>query len=180
MALPDKQESKLPYGSNLDTLIAEMSAPKQNFTPPTPPQGAQSPGSPPGWTPPEIDTDPVTPMDPEAAKRQGERLARTIDGGLSFAAAMYAKEESTEKYKASPGEITDLGNALGDLSLEYNIKLNPWVNVIFLMVMIYGPKFMAASNDRRFNIMADKMKEMQEKIESLEKKKDILEKEDKA
>ena len=51
--------------------------------------------------------------------------------------------------------------------MEYQVKINPWANLAFLNVMIYGPKLMQASTDRRFNILNDRMAAMEGKINKL-------------
>ena len=126
---------------------------------------------------PPWDTEPAEPLDPEAAKRSGLRMAKTIDGMLSLGASAYAKEKERKKYQASEGELNDLADPLSELSVKYDFQLSPEIRLMFLLVTIYSPKFMQAANDRRINELNSKIadlerreKEREERLRDLERK----------
>lgn len=158
--------------NDIDSLISEvLSQPKQVIGTPPPdpsnPAGANvgSPSFPdsgeaiaPPW-----EGEPAEPMDPEEAKRSGLRLAKTLDGIISMGASAYAKEKDRKKYQASEGEINDLADPLGELSQKYNFNLSPEVRALFLIVTTYWPKLLEASNDRRINLLNDRIAELESK-----------------
>lgn len=179
---PDPTPARpMKYGADLDDLLSELNTPKQNFEPPTLPNADPTGPNANPWTQPratpmalptwEQDELKAPPLTREEAQRQGERWAKTADITISFLASFYAKEDDTRKYKASPGEVQDLAAAFADLSAEYSLKINPWLNVTFLLLAIYVPKLIQASNDRRINLMNSRIEELEEKLGKLEKQK---------
>lgn len=157
---------------NLDSLLGELNKPKQKIGPapstPTEPGAEPTPGAVPMpennyYT--SFDDEPTEadPVDPEAAKRTGKRYAQVINKGLSFTASLYAKNKDSQKYSASEGEINDMAEPLSELATKYNFKLSPEFQLAFLILTIYGPKFIQAANDRRINELNDKVKELEEK-----------------
>lgn len=172
--------SEINYNTNLDTLLGELSTPKQDFTPKPPvgtgqsrPGASPTPGlfpePEPGQPIPDMRTPEQIAADNAASERSGERMAKTIDGIVSFAACMIAKEQNREKYKATPGDIDDLAGAWSQVSAEYHFNFSPWFNVVFLSISVYVPIFMKATNDRRYNTLMQKHDELQRRIEDLEK-----------
>jgi len=177
--------------NDIDALISEtLNQPKQHIGPqpgetPAPEPGANKtfqPVNQPNAAP--WDNEPPEPLDAEAAKRSGIRIAKTLDGALSWGAVAYAKEKDRKKYQASDGEISDLAEPLSELSTKYNFELSPEVRLLFLVVTIYGPKFMQASNDRKINQLNEKIadlqrreREQENRLRDLERKSEEKEKE---
>lgn len=165
----------MEYNTNLDTLLGELSTPKEDLTPKTPapqPGAVKKPGSGLFPEPEPTEQEQRTPeqiaLDNAASDRSGERMAKTIDGIASFAACLLAKEQNRDKYKATPGDINDLSGAWSQVSSEYHFNFSPWFNVLFLSISVYVPIFLKASNDRRFNLLNQKHEELNKRIEDLE------------
>jgi len=175
-------EQKLDYTKNLDQLLGEFSQPRQDFTPKPPPgpqpkpagqfSGQFSPWPTEGEGPePDTRTPEEVQRDIMAAERTGHRIAKTVDGIASFTAALIAREKETAKYKATPGDVEDLSEAWAAVAEKYQFDVNPWFTVAFLNLTVYGPIFMKANNDRRFNQMNAEIKAMQQQIEDLKTEK---------
>lgn len=111
-----------------------------------------------------------TEMDPEKALREGQRLAKMVDSGLSLGASLIAKSESAAPYKASSGDMADLSEAWGEVAQVSNIKVNPWMKLAFLNGATYLPIYMKAFNDRRFRLMEIEQEAMRKRQDDLEKK----------
>ena len=137
---------KLKQFGNLDEIMQELNIEKQKFDPPAPPPGSTSGEA--SAAPGSFNFEPE-PMSREEAERAGERAAILADSLLSVVGMTIAKEERSDKYKASPGELQDLSKAWGDVSEHYSFKVNPLLNITLLNMMIYGPKMMQAANDRK-------------------------------
>jgi len=168
-------EFKLKQFGNLDDMMQELNIEKQKFDPPAPAPGAPTE---PGEGARQYNFE-VEPMSREEAERAGERAAILADSLLSVVGMTIAKEEKTDKYKATEGELRDLSKAWGDVSEHYSFKVNPLLNIGLLNVMIYGPKIMQATNDRKIKNLQEEqkrqaiiqeeqarlLKEMREKLE---------------
>ena len=94
------------------------------------------------------------PVSPERARRTGERIARLIDTGFSFAAAgLIAK--SGKQYKAAPADLSDIADAWGEVAQEHNISLGPEWTLVVLYLMVYGPLLKEAFDDRRLRLVEE-------------------------
>jgi hypothetical protein len=170
--------AEMDYSKNFDDLLGELATPKQDFTPKQQPGTSFSETPPPGHTPifnfPGADeaaprTAEQMEIDRATADRSGERMAKTIDGIASFTAALIAKEKETGKYKASPGDISDLAKAWSDVSEKYHFNVSPWFTVVMLSIATYVPIFMKAANDRRFNQVNERIAELEKRQAEMEK-----------
>lgn len=150
----DPQPVKRDF-DNLDSLLGELSQPKQTFEQP---ELVQQPSAMP-WNIPGSE-----PLTEEEANRSGKRLAKTIDSTFSFLAGLYAKSEDVSKYKATPGEIDDLADPLTEISQKYNFAISPEWRAIFLLITIYGPRAILAVNDRRINQLEDRVQKIEDQI----------------
>lgn len=154
--------------NNLDSLLGELSQPKQVFEQPAPvEQPAAMPWNPPG----------SEPLSEEDAQRSGKRLAKTIDSTFSFLAGLYAKSDDVTKYKATPGEIDDLADPFTEISQKYNFAISPEWRAIFLLITIYGPRAILAVNDRRINQLEDRVQKIEDQIREKESELKAKEKE---
>lgn len=155
--------------NNLDSLLSTLNVERQTFETTKP--EVDQPGS--SNDPPLNEEQLINqgqPITREEAERAGHRMAVLVDSVISVAAMTIAKEEKTDKYKASEGEIKDLSDACSEVTEQYKFKINPWVNVLLLIAMIYLPKLIQATNDRRIKIMEEKQKELENRIKDIEAK----------
>ena len=160
---------------DMDSLLSELSTERQNFDAPAPPPGSTPPPMPgippaPGAQPLYPGELPAEPITREDAERAGKRMATMLDGALSFTGMIIAKEQTTEKYKASEGELKDLAEACSEVSEQYQFKVNPWFNVAILLLFIYMPKLIQANNDRRIKALETKAREQEARIQAIEDK----------
>lgn len=183
MALPHIKQPEGPITNpdfkkrdfnDLDGLLQELSKDRQNFDPPPPPPGSEpqpgfqqppfhGPGSPPEFS----EREPIT---HDQAVRAGRRAAVLTDQALSVLGMAIAKEQNPESYKASPGEVSDMADAWAEVTEEYSFKINPWINIVFLILMIYTPKLIKASNDRRIKQLQEEQEKQARQIKELQDK----------
>lgn len=152
---------------NLDDLLRDLNTAKQVFEKP----GEDQPA--PGSMPPmDFNTDNLPPetITREEAERAGMRMAKLTDSILSVTGMTIAKEQDPAKYKASEGEIDDMAAAWSEVAEEYKFKMNPWFNIALLTLMIYMPKMVQASNDRRVKILEEKQKEFDARLKATEQR----------
>lgn len=157
---------------NLDDLLQDLNTAKQVFKQPG---EDQAPGSQPAI---DFNTDNLPPetISREEAERAGRRMAKLTDSILSVTGMTIAKEQDPEKYKATAGEIDDMAAAWSEVAEEYKFKMNPWFNIALLTLMIYMPKMVQASNDRRVKILEEKQKEFDTRLKVMEERKKEVEK----
>lgn len=153
--------------SDYDSLLADLSRPTQNQERYEAEPGTPEPQNQP-WNPLAQPDETVQTMDPEKALRAGQRTAKMIDGALAFGASAIAKESDISKYKASKGDVDDLGEAWAEIAEEYNFNVNPWVKILILTGTTYAPKYIQAMNDRRFKILEARQHEQEERISRME------------
>lgn len=188
MPLPTDNTPELPVNPNFkekpdisfDELLSDLNTKKQVFEH-TPPAAA------PGSIPPSMPGAPLQglaaeyaekpPMDPEKAQRTGLRYAKLTDTVLGNVAGMVASSEDTHKYRADDGDIKDLAEAYADLAAESNVEMPPWLQVLFLVLMIYMPKFKVALTDRRYNKLKKEMEDIRSEIKEQKQALKNLEKE---
>lgn len=150
---------------SFDELLSDLNTKKQVFETPPPPSQPGSPAPPPPSQPGLAEyAAEKPPMDPEKAARSGMRYAKLTDTVLGNVAGMVANADKTEKYRADEADIKDLAEAYADLAAESNVEMPPWLQVLFLVLMIYIPKFKVAITDKRYNKLKKEMEEMKEQI----------------
>ena len=174
---------KIDYKTNLndiDSMLAEFAKPKQEM--PSAPQ-TQSNNEPPQPNnpvfDPTIDDYPVTehentPIDPEKNERQGLRIAKMVDGAISLGAMKLAYATTTQPYKATPGELDDIGEAWAEYTKDKDIDLPPWLSLAFLYVTVYMPRIIKAFNDKRLYEQDEKIENHDNKLADLTAKYDEL------
>lgn len=172
MALPTTEQPavnetfKAENFNNLDSLLRELNVQRQIFETPKP-EGDLPPVETNNLTEEQLIQGEAT-ISREDAERAGRRMAVMVDSVISVAAMTIAKEDANEKYKASEGEINDLSDACSEVSEQYKFKINPWINVMILITMIYLPKIIQATNDRRIKIMEERQKELEDRMQIIE------------
>ncbi len=184
---PTPAPPSIPVQGNvnyLDNLIGELSTPKEQILKSQPSgQGVPAPGQgfqPVPGNPEDQFIEPGEPISPESARKSGERIAKMFDQGFSFGAMLYAKGESPQPYKADEQDLKDLSDVWADVAARHSWKIedSPWLNVLILVIAVYYPKLMKASNDRRFAQVNQEIEAM--KIQQAEDRRRINEMEDKA
>ena len=170
---------------NLDSLIQELSQPKeviQNSQPTPPPNSggeqASYSGSPyPGGGYENENADPDELPD-EVAELSGKMIAGTVDTTLSTAMGLYAHTSEVEKYEANEKQMQKLSEAWTAVAKKQKIRMEdaPYFNLIALSAGVYIPKFQDAKNDRRFYEMDQRFKEMQKMINDAEARLKVVEK----
>lgn len=170
--MPDKTETEttgpgaaLDYKvdlNNIDELLGELSTPVQDFRPkPSEPGGDETSSI---YDPVNEFSEAVE-ITPEQNKRNGERTARFFDSIISMAAQTVAKSETREPYKASDGDLSDLGEAWADYTKDKNFNIPPWATLAMLYMTIYLPKVTKAINDRRINELSDRITKLEKEDE---------------
>lgn len=160
--------------NDLDSLIGELSVPKEqiNRTAPGAPSGSPSyPGHSEFSSESDVNSgEPAERMAPEIAALSGKAIAGTIDTVLSTGFSLYAKAPSPEKYEASEKQIQKLSEAWAAVASKYNYRVedSPWFHIIALNAGIYIPKFNEAKNDRRFAEIDESMKELKKLHDEME------------
>lgn len=109
----------------------------------------------------------TAPVDPEKARRTGERIARMIDTGIDFTLSNFVAKNG-ESYKADERDLQDIAEAWGEVSAEHNWNIGPEWTLIILYLMVYGPLVKQAFYDRRVaelearqNLLEQQMKTIQ-------------------
>ena len=185
MLLPEENKNT-DYSSdlkNIDSLIKEMSEAREDFTPKTdnnskeihPPPGQQPA---PAYDPVNVSSAPpqeLTADQKDRAKRTGKLTAETIDFGIASASSLIAKSNDIKPYKADSEDVETLGDAWSEVAEVYDFNISPWMKLAILYPAIYTPKLIKASNDRRLNVMQNKIAEMEKRMDEVEKEKKLKE-----
>ena len=184
MPLPEENKNT-DYSSdlkNIDSLIKEMSEAREDFTPKTDNTSkdihTQDQQSAPAYDP--INTQSAPPQELTAdqkdrAKRTGKLTAETIDFGIASASSLIAKSNDIKPYKADSEDVETLGDAWSEVAEVYDFNISPWMKLAILYPAIYTPKLIKASNDRRLNVMQNKIAEMEKRMDEVEKEKKLKE-----
>jgi len=183
MSLPTIEENKIDFKSDLnsmETLIKEMSEAREDFTPKTDNTSkdihTQDQQSAPAYDP--INTQSAPPQELTAdqkdrAKRTGKLTAETIDFGIASASSLIAKSNDIKPYKADSEDVETLGDAWSEVAEVYDFNISPWMKLAILYPAIYTPKLIKASNDRRLNVMQNKIAEVEKRMNDLENEEKI-------
>ena len=109
----------------------------------------------------------AAPVDPDKARRTGERIAKIIDTGIDFTLSNFVARNG-ESYKADERDLQDIAEAWGEISEEHNWNIGPEWTLIILYIMVYGPLVRQAVSDRRMaelearqNLLEQQMKTIQ-------------------
>lgn len=159
---------------DMDSLLAELSVPKEQIQRNTPGPGSTSSAtggaSPqPGQSSGRIYTadqvgEPVEPepMTPEVAAMSGKMIANTIDTAVGTGLSLYAKNTNPEKYQATDKQLSNLERAWAAVAAKYNyhVEDSPWFNALIQTGAVYIPHFQEAKNDRRFAQVNEQMEEI--------------------
>lgn len=160
---------------DVDALLTELNAPKEQINNSQPGQqqqpGSQQPGE--SFNDEHIETDPIS---PEIAALTGRTIAGTIDTVLGTGCSLYAKNSQPEKYQATDKQLDQLNTAWAAVAAKYNYKIedSPWFNVGLLSVAVYLPKVQDAKKDRRFAEIEEKIQFQQQQLNELEKKVKVM------
>lgn len=100
------------------------------------------------------------------ANATGSLLALMVDNGVStLLSAVVAKDDNSEKYKATDKEKDELSNAISEYVKLKGVDIPPGMALIIIVLSIYGPKTALAFQAGKFN---EKEAEYQKKIDDLE------------
>jgi hypothetical protein len=170
--------------SNIDSMLTEMSKPKQEMPgmhepPPPGPESTEPTNHTNNYFDPvnsdysEINDQPKE-FNPEKNDRQGTRIAKMIDGAIGIGAMRLAHADDIQPYKATPGEIEDIGEAWSEYTQDKDINLPPWLGLAFLYVTVYMPRILKAFNDKRLYEQDEKIKTHDTRLNNLSAKYDEL------
>jgi hypothetical protein len=167
---------------DLDTLIKDLNVPKEQIISSAPQQPGSTNQHNMGAAPEYDDQEPTEQLPDEVAALSGKMIAGTIDTSFSTAMGLYAHTSETEKYEASDKQLNKLNDAWAAVAKKYNYRMedSPWFNVLALSAGVYIPKFQDAKNDRRFNEMDSRLKELQKLIQDNEARLNVVEKQNEA
>lgn len=153
--------------NDLDSLLQELSVPKEQIqrNTPTPGGGSPEPGQPSGIMyidGPEGEQTEHEKMSPEVAAMSGKMIANTIDTAVGTGLSLYAKGTNPEKYQASDKQLSNLERAWAAVAAKYNyhVEDSPWFNALIQTGAVYIPHFQEAKNDRRFAQVNEALEEL--------------------
>ena len=162
--------------NNIDELINKLATPKQDMP------GFDNQDPEPEPPSPEI-FDPVTfsdqpkPIDPAKSKKQGLRIAKTVDHLIATGAMKVGHTDDMKRYQASQNDINDLGDAWAEYTAEKGIELPPWLALAVLNITVYLPSVLKAMNDKRLweqqqeiDHHTDQISELQEELRKMKEK----------
>jgi hypothetical protein len=153
--------SKIRDLNDLDSLIGELSVPKEqiNRTQPGAVPGSPSYDNPNEPAPELVESEK---MSPEVAAMSGKMIANTIDTAVGTGLSLYAKGTKPEKYQATPRQLSNLEMAWAAVAAKYNyhVEDSPWFNALIQTGAVYVPHFQEAKNDRRFAQVNEALEEL--------------------
>lgn len=107
-------------------------------------------------------------VSPEKAMRTGMRIARLADTGIDFALSNFVAHND-ETYRADPKDLEDIAECWGEIAQEHDWNIGPEWQLAILYIMVYGPLVKQALTDRRFAMIEAKQRDMETRIDALEK-----------
>ena len=136
---------------SLDDLLSEMEQPRENVN-----EGKDVIEQKPSFVP-----DAPSSIKKETLEEKGLRekrarwearfLANNNDKLHAFICSIIAMDEDMEDYKCTAEEIKDLENEIFEMRKDSTSHLPPWIGVLIGMLLMYGPKYKDALQDRRAN-----------------------------
>jgi len=169
----------VPQPKSLDDLISEFNIPRQETRQPI---AADNPGSvPPGLSASGFES-PVSDISDETAHDAGRQIADLISYGTKGACGLISGNDP-KQYELREGERRDLTNAYAAVAKKYGFgSTNPIFLAVLLTLLICGPNFRKAFQDRRYNKLKEEQEQMRLELEktkqdiaSLKSQKSILE-----
>ncbi len=124
---------------------------------------------------PEIPEVPIeTEDDPDqlnaAPGETAEVVTELIDTAASYGLAFISKGDA-EQYMATQDQKKRIQKVIRVYCDRLGGKLPPWLQLIILLSMVYGPKIPAAIDERKINILQAKIKEQEKLIAAYEAEK---------
>lgn len=107
------------------------------------------------------------PIDPEKAKRTGERIARIIDTGIDFTLSNFVAQND-QSYKADEKDLDDIAQCWGEISEERNWNIGPEWTLVILYLMVYGPLVRQAFTDRKTALLEERQAVLEKRVSQIE------------
>lgn len=109
-------------------------------------------------------------VDPEKAKRTGERIAKIIDTGIDFTLSNLVAKNG-KSYRADEKDLQDIVEAWGEISEEHQWNIGPEWTLAILYIMVYGPLVKQAFDDKRFAEIEANQRRLEQRLENFENEK---------
>ena len=106
-------------------------------------------------------------VDPERARRTGERIARLIDTGIDFTLSNFVAKNN-ETYRADDRDLQDIADCWGELAEEKGWSIGPEWSLIILYIMVYGPLVKQALTDRRMAELEARQSILEEQMKTIQ------------
>lgn len=165
---PTMEAPKTNASESIDDLLGELNIPREDKTPRgfQPPQNAAD--QQPGQQPVLEEAEPIKSLD--EYKLQAEAYVRTLDMGAGQFLKVYSKDKGNEVFNASDQEQHFIAEPLARVLQKHNVgTLPPELELIIRAGAVYFPQYQRAAELRKINILTDKVQEMNQRLERLEK-----------
>jgi len=155
---------------NIDDLLSELNIPRQD----TNPRGFTRPGDDPqptgsGMPQPQFEpTEPVYTID--EYKLQAAAYVRTFDMGAGQFLKVYSKDKGNQVFNATDTEQQFVADPLARVLQKHNVgTLPPELELIIRAGAVYFPRYQEAAELRKINILSNKVDEINNRLQALEK-----------
>ncbi len=150
---PDNSTPTSSYNCDLEGLLTEMQEPREDVN-----QGkeqVQQPATASYSDPKPAVKEKLTAEEKslreKRARWEAKFLTKSNDTLQALICSIIAQEDDLDLYRAEKTELEDLANEIYEMRKDAKDHLPPWVGILVGLLLMYGPKYKEAVNDRRVN-----------------------------